>query len=90
MLGSAVPTISRDELEAAIRGRRITLVDVLSPESFAIAHLTGAINLPVAEIRRRAQPEPGRMPTMEDAFIAIVEEARAGEDRQGARARGAV
>jgi len=54
MLGSAVPTISRDELEAAIRGRRITLVDVLSPESFAIAHLTGAINLPVAEIRRRA------------------------------------
>ncbi len=26
-----------------------------------------------AEIRRRARPEPGREPTMEDAFIAIVE-----------------
>jgi ABC-2 type transport system ATP-binding protein len=29
-----------------------------------------------AEVRRRAQPAPGRTPTMEDAFIAIVEEAR--------------
>jgi ABC-2 type transport system ATP-binding protein len=29
-----------------------------------------------AEIRSRARPEPGRLPTMEDAFIAIVEEAR--------------
>jgi ABC-2 type transport system ATP-binding protein len=29
-----------------------------------------------AEVRRRAPPEPGRAPTMEDAFIAIVEEAR--------------
>jgi ABC-2 type transport system ATP-binding protein len=30
-----------------------------------------------AEVRRRARPAPGRAPTMEDAFIAIVEEARA-------------
>src|SRR5207245_2475347 len=30
-----------------------------------------------AEVRGRARPEPGRTPTMEDAFIAIVEEARA-------------
>ncbi len=29
-----------------------------------------------AEIRRRARPEPGREPTMEDAFIATVEESR--------------
>ena len=29
-----------------------------------------------AEVRRRAQPEHGRTPTMEDAFIAIVEESR--------------
>jgi ABC-2 type transport system ATP-binding protein len=29
-----------------------------------------------AEVRSRAQPESGRAPTMEDAFIAIVEEAR--------------
>jgi ABC-2 type transport system ATP-binding protein len=29
-----------------------------------------------AEIRRRARPEPGKEATMEDAFIAIVEESR--------------
>ena len=33
-----------------------------------------------AEIRSHAQPEPGRVPTMEDAFIAIVEEAREKEE----------
>lgn len=48
------PTISREELAKALRARRVTLVDVLSPESFASAHLPGAINLPVAEIGRRA------------------------------------
>jgi ABC-2 type transport system ATP-binding protein len=29
-----------------------------------------------AEVRGRARPEAGRTPTMEDAFIAIVEESR--------------
>jgi ABC-2 type transport system ATP-binding protein len=29
-----------------------------------------------AEVRRRARPAPGHSPTMEDAFIAIVEESR--------------
>ena len=44
-----------------------------------------------AEVRRHAKPEPGKTPTMEDAFIAIVEEGRAGEgekretSRQGER-----
>jgi rhodanese-related sulfurtransferase len=54
MLGSTVPTITRADLEDALRGRPITLVDVLSPESFRTAHLPGAINLPVAEIGLRA------------------------------------
>ena len=43
-----------------------------------------------AEIRSRAQPAPGQAPTMEDAFVAIVEEARAGESHQGATTGGAV
>jgi ABC-2 type transport system ATP-binding protein len=34
-----------------------------------------------AEIRRRAVPQPGRKPTMEDAFIAIVEESRQKTDK---------
>jgi ABC-2 type transport system ATP-binding protein len=29
-----------------------------------------------AEVRRLGQPEPGREPTMEDAFVAIVQESR--------------
>jgi ABC-2 type transport system ATP-binding protein len=43
-----------------------------------------------AEIRSRAQPAPGRAPTMEDAFIAIVEEARAGKSHQAATTGGVV
>jgi ABC-2 type transport system ATP-binding protein len=35
-----------------------------------------------AEVRQRAHPEPGHTPTMEDAFIAIVEEARSGSRAQ--------
>jgi len=49
-----VPTISREELATELHRGRVTLVDVLSPESFASAHLPAAINLPVAEIGRRA------------------------------------
>lgn len=49
-----VPTMTRQEVIGALRARRITLVDVLSPESFAARHIPGAINLPVAEIPRRA------------------------------------
>jgi len=54
MQDSAVRTISRPALRTELRSGRITLVDVLSPESFAVAHLPGAINLPVADIARRA------------------------------------
>jgi rhodanese-related sulfurtransferase len=51
---SHVPEISREELIAALRGGGVTLVDVLSPESFAANHLPRAINLPVADIPSRA------------------------------------
>ena len=36
-----------------------------------------------AEIRRHARPLPDRTPTMEDAFISIVEDAREGEKESG-------
>jgi rhodanese-related sulfurtransferase len=51
---SHVPEISREELIAALRGGSVTLVDVLSPESFAANHIPQAINLPVADIPSRA------------------------------------
>jgi ABC-2 type transport system ATP-binding protein len=40
-----------------------------------------------AVVRKRARPQPDRTPTMEDAFIAIVEEAR-GKARAEPDARG--
>jgi len=54
--GTAVggSTITRDELIGALRSGSIVLLDVLSPESFAAVHIPGAINLPVADIPRRA------------------------------------
>jgi ABC-2 type transport system ATP-binding protein len=42
-----------------------------------------------AEVRDLARPAPGREPTMEDAFIAVVEEAREAESDREARAGGA-
>jgi ABC-2 type transport system ATP-binding protein len=42
-----------------------------------------------AEIRAHAPHQPGREPTMEDAFIAIVEEARHRESNAAPRAGGA-
>jgi rhodanese-related sulfurtransferase len=47
-------TVSRDELISALRAKRVTLVDVLSPESFSANHIAGALNVPVADIARRA------------------------------------
>jgi ABC-2 type transport system ATP-binding protein len=38
-----------------------------------------------AEVRGRARPQPGCTPTMEDAFIAIVEEARSKNGTEGAK-----
>ena len=58
---------SRLEVVDGLRTGRITLVDVLSPESFASMHIPGAINLPVAEIARRA---PAVLPEREAAVVA--------------------
>jgi rhodanese-related sulfurtransferase len=51
----AVTSVSRDELIGALRRQNVVLIDVLSPESFAAAHIPGALNLPLAEIARRAR-----------------------------------
>jgi rhodanese-related sulfurtransferase len=52
---AAVPSVSREELLEALAAGRVTLVDVLSPESYAATHIDGAINLPVADIAARAR-----------------------------------
>jgi rhodanese-related sulfurtransferase len=47
-------TVTRDELIGALPKKQIALIDVLSPESFSTNHIPGAINIPVADIARRA------------------------------------
>jgi rhodanese-related sulfurtransferase len=49
-----IPELSREDLVRGLRAGRITLVDVLSPESFAAMHIPGAISLPVVDLARRA------------------------------------
>jgi rhodanese-related sulfurtransferase len=63
----ASETITRAELIGALRRRRIVLVDVLGPESFAAMHIPGAINLPVDDIARRA---PELLPDLRAAIVA--------------------
>ena len=49
-----VLSVTRGELIDALRRGRVTLVDVLTRESYAAAHIEGSINLPVADLGRRA------------------------------------
>jgi rhodanese-related sulfurtransferase len=52
--GDEVPAVGRDQLIDALRAGRVTLVDVLSPESFAANHIPGATNLALGDITARA------------------------------------
>ncbi len=48
------PSIPLDELSARLGDPALTIVDVLPAESYAAAHIPGAINLPLAALRERA------------------------------------
>jgi Rhodanese-like domain len=47
---AALREIVRDELARKLRDPRLTLLDVLSPESYRAAHIPGAINLPLESV----------------------------------------
>jgi rhodanese-related sulfurtransferase len=49
-----IPELSREDLIRGLRAGRLTLVDVLSPESFSAMHIPGAISLPVVDLARGA------------------------------------
>jgi hypothetical protein len=51
---TTVDEVSRAELVHGLDRGHVTLVDVLSPESFASMHIPGAINLPVVDLARHA------------------------------------
>ena len=49
--------LSLDEMRARIRDRNVVILDVLSPEAYAAAHIPRAINIPLADLRERAPVE---------------------------------
>jgi rhodanese-related sulfurtransferase len=55
------PTL--EEMRHLVRDADVTILDVLPPESYAGAHLPGAIHIPLPELRARAAaelPDPAR------------------------------
>jgi rhodanese-related sulfurtransferase len=49
-----VEEISRAEILARLRDPTLVLVDVLPKDAYAVEHIPGALNLPMAELTRRA------------------------------------
>jgi len=52
---SAIPEISREEIQQRLQDPTLVLVDVLPRETYAAGHIPGALSLPVAEIPVRAR-----------------------------------
>ncbi|WP_337153830.1 metalloregulator ArsR/SmtB family transcription factor [Pseudomonas protegens] len=50
--------ISREELRQRLQEGGMTLLDVRSPQEFALGHLPGAINIPVEELEQRLAELP--------------------------------
>jgi rhodanese-related sulfurtransferase len=49
----ALEPVSRDDLVAKLRDDLVTLLDVRPEDEFALGHLPGALNVPLAELERR-------------------------------------
>lgn len=52
---SAIPEISREELRRRLHDSSLAIVDVLPQESYASAHIPGALNLPLEMVAARAR-----------------------------------
>lgn len=52
--------VSQDELVARMRDGLVTLLDVRPADEFESGHLPGAVNVPLAELRRRLRALPRR------------------------------
>jgi ArsR family transcriptional regulator len=46
--------ISRDEIRRRLGDPTLLLVDVLPREAYAVEHISGAVNLPLAEVEKYA------------------------------------
>ncbi|MGD9979464.1 MAG: ArsR/SmtB family transcription factor [Hyphomonadaceae bacterium] len=54
----AMEPVSRRELRQRVKEGNVTVLDVRPPEEFAMGHVPGAINMPLAEIKRRLSELP--------------------------------
>jgi rhodanese-related sulfurtransferase len=59
-------TISRSELQSAIDGGDVIVVETLGPQYYEDAHLPGAINIPHTEVARLA---PQLLPDKDAAIV---------------------
>jgi rhodanese-related sulfurtransferase/DNA-binding transcriptional ArsR family regulator len=50
--------VSRDELQARLRDGLVTILDVRPEDEFAEAHLPGAVNVPLSQLRERMDELP--------------------------------
>jgi rhodanese-related sulfurtransferase len=51
------------QMRGLVRDPNVVVLDVLSPEAYAVAHLPGAINIPTGQLRDRVAaelPDPTR------------------------------
>jgi rhodanese-related sulfurtransferase len=60
----ALEPISRDDLVARLRDDLVTVLDVRPEDEFALGHLPGALNIPLAELERRL----GELPKSRDVI----------------------
>jgi rhodanese-related sulfurtransferase/DNA-binding HxlR family transcriptional regulator len=54
----SMEAISRQELVARLKRGAVTVLDVRPEEEFALGHLPGAINVPIAQLKRRLAELP--------------------------------
>ena len=51
------------QMRGFVRDPNVVILDVLSPEAYATAHLPGAVNIPTGSLKERAAlelPDPAR------------------------------
>jgi ArsR family transcriptional regulator len=51
-------SVSRDDLLSKLHGGLVTILDVRPEDEFAIGHLPGALNIPLADLERRLDELP--------------------------------
>lgn len=54
----ALEPVSRDDLVARLRDKRVTVLDVRPEDEFALGHLPGALNIPFGQLERRLKELP--------------------------------